>query len=81
MKYNMENTAWAGRLVERIVDANGLEWDCVIECDTETGEIVRYQTDDQGGFVLGMDGYMLRETIQTAAPLVVTFTPTEKIIP
>lgn len=67
MIYNAKNTAGIGRPVE-VFDANGLKWDRLIECDTETGRIVRHVRDESGNFVLN-GSEIAREEQFVAAPL------------
>lgn len=56
----------------RIYDANGLLWSHVIECDTETGRIVRYKLNDHGSpYVDWTREEMAKETVYGAAPLLV----------
>lgn len=75
MLYNLDNTIRTGNPV-RVFDANGLEWTGVIECDTETGRILKYVEDEKGMPVEGargsmLEGELVRETVFTSAPLLV----------
>lgn len=72
MIYTLDNTIRAGRPVQRIVDANGIEWKKCIEVDTETGRIVRLKT-DANGMIVAENGEIAREEIYAAAPLAVVF--------
>mgnify|MGYP000241490494 CR=1 FL=1 len=44
MKYTLANTIDIDK-PQRVFDANGVEIDWVIECDTETGEVCKYKGD------------------------------------
>jgi len=44
--FTIENTSKIGRPV-RVFDADGNEIPFCISCDTETGEVERYETDEQ----------------------------------
>lgn len=71
MRYTLENTINIGQ-PKRVFDANGLEWTHVLECDTETGEIIRQKTDENGKIVIDYEmGEVVTERIITAAPLMV----------
>lgn len=72
MIYTLDNIVRIGRRVDRIVDANGLEWTKCIECDTETGRILRFKTDERGMVMANHDEAM-QEEIKAASPLIVTF--------
>lgn len=56
-----------------IYDVNGLRWDYVRECDTETGKIRRLRTDSDGGFITTWDGDVIEEIIYAPPPLFVKF--------
>jgi hypothetical protein len=88
MLYNVENTILAGKPVDYILDANGFRYDKgLLECDTETGRIVRYKPADASTpahlVALIGDGTRIKlleggggfeqETIQGAPPLIVMF--------
>ena len=53
----------------RVFDANGLEWHHVESCDTDTGVLTQFVVDRNGDYVLAEDGNIKRETVKTAAPL------------
>lgn len=65
--YNVQNTLEVGKPC-RIFDANGLEWHDVVECDTETGRILRFKRDAEGRWV-DQEGELVRETVHGAPPL------------
>ena len=65
MKLDHENGNYG-----RIFDANGLEWDHVLRCDTDTGEIVKQVVRDGHLLYNPHVGQILTEKVQTAAPLV-----------
>ena len=73
--YSVENTADIGKPVECILDAHGQ----VIRgpnvwCDTETGEVIQYRTNDDGKLVLSRDrSCIVRRRMIFAAPLRVVF--------
>jgi hypothetical protein len=73
MIYTVENTFEAGRPVERVVDANGLEYTHAITIDTETGEIERFKTDGGRLIVDHATGCVERETVHAVPPILVTF--------
>jgi hypothetical protein len=74
MLYTLGNTLRVGKRAKHIFDANGLEWTKVLECDTETGRILRFVTGPNGSILA--DGYEpRREEITTAAPLRVILEP------
>lgn len=72
MIYTLENTIEIGRRVADVIDANGLRWSHCLEINTETGEITRFKTDQNGCLNIQEDD-VVYETIKTAAPIRVTF--------
>jgi hypothetical protein len=50
-KYNVTDNR-PNELPCRIMDANGLEWEKVVEVDTDTGDIICLVEDGQGGIVV-----------------------------
>ena len=54
MIYTVENTAGCGNPV-RVFDANAVEILNIVECDTETGRVVKYAQDELGRFILDTD--------------------------
>ena len=79
MIYNLDNTLRVGKRVKHIFDVNGLDWigHKVLECDTETGRILRFATGPNGDILADpANGYEpRREEIKTAAPLRVVIEP------
>lgn len=75
MIYTPENTSKAGDRVDYVADADGKKIDGMITlCDTETGVIERYVTNEKGKPLLASCGTELqRETLQFKAPLQVVF--------
>ena len=67
MIYNVQNTSGIGKPC-RIFDANGLEWDDIEECDTETGRMIQFKRDAEGRLV-DHEGELIRETVYGAPPL------------
>ena len=75
MIWTPENTSRAGSCVDRVLDADGIEIDGKITlCDTVTGAVERYVTNEKGKPLLAVCGTeMQRETLQFKAPLQVIF--------
>ena len=74
MIYTRENTFDVGRPVESVTDANGLPYDWCVECDTETGRIVKIAMAFGGKIILGgIKGMYKRETVMVPSPLLVKF--------
>ena len=71
MIWTVENTSKSGNRVDCVLDADGIEIDGKITlCDTETGVIERYVTNEKGKLLLAPCGTkMQRETLQFKAPL------------
>lgn len=53
----------------RVFDSNGLEWNYVVECDTETGRVVCLKRESDSFVIDYFKGEAVRETHYTAAPL------------
>ena len=75
MIYTPENTSKAGNRVDYVADADGIKIDGMITlCDTVTGVIERYVTNEKGKPLLApCETKMQRETLQFKAPLQVIF--------
>ena len=73
-KYTLENTTDIGRPC-RVFDANGVELDYCVSCDTETGEVTQIQWDPETrDFVFNEAGDgVLRKTTLYPKPLRVEF--------
>jgi hypothetical protein len=67
MLYTVANTVDIGKPVDRVIDANGLEWNQTLEVDTDTGRI-KYRKAEDDGY-----GNEVIEEVMTAAPITVTF--------
>lgn len=74
---NVDN-GFGGAMPCRIVDANGLDWSLVYECDTETGRIEKFVPHPETGrpYLDKATDDAARETVMAAAPLVAI--PVEK---
>lgn len=74
MIYDLDNTIRAGKPVDRVVDANGVEYQKVLSIDTETGRIELIDCDENGNPLCDYDkGEVKRRVVQAALPITVTF--------
>jgi hypothetical protein len=72
MIYTVDNTVGVGRRVKRVIDAAGRQWTRVIECDTDSGWIERFQT-TSGNHIIVHHNEAQREGFMAPAPLIVEF--------
>jgi hypothetical protein len=72
MILSMDND-FNGMVPCKVLDANGLEWSYVYECDTESGRIERYSQHPETGkpYLNEAGDDPVRETVNAAAPLTI----------
>jgi hypothetical protein len=75
MIYTVKNTIKAGRRVDYIADAHGNRiYGPTIECNTETGEVTQYRTNQKGVPILRSSGnYCVKRRMIFQKPLQVVF--------
>jgi hypothetical protein len=80
MIYTVDNTSRAGRPVACILDGHGNEIEGkTIECNTETGEVTQYRTNEKGVPILHSSGnFCVRRRMIFQKPLRVIFSETKQ---
>ncbi len=75
MIYTVDNTSKAGRPVDYILDGYGNRIEGVnVECNTETGEVTQYRTNQKGVPILHSSGnYCVKRRMIFQKPLQVVF--------
>jgi hypothetical protein len=75
MIYTVDNTSKAGRPVDYILDGHGKKIEGPsVECNTETGEVTQYRTNEKGVPILHSSGnYCVRRRMIFQKPLQVIF--------
>ena len=75
MIYTVHNTSKAGRPVDYILDGHGNRIEGRnVECNTETGEVMQYRTNEKGVPILHSSGnYCVKRRMIFQKPLQVVF--------
>lgn len=78
MLYTLENTAKIGKPI-KVFDGEGNHIPKALSVDTETGEITKFKTNEDGTILI-VDGEALRETITVSLPIKIEFLETGEAV-